>query len=52
VLAIHQHWLSVDGWKAASRTARAMEFQSAKDSVDIVKRSDGQWIVGAVTACQ
>jgi hypothetical protein len=45
-------WLSQDGWAAASRAARALEFRSGSDSVDIVKRSDGKWVVGAVTACQ
>jgi hypothetical protein len=45
-------WLSQDGWVAASQAARAVEYRSGNDSVDIVKRSDGEWVVGAVTACQ
>jgi hypothetical protein len=44
--------LSQDGWKVASRGASAVEFRSGADSVDVVKRSDGQWVIGAVTACQ
>jgi hypothetical protein len=49
VLAVDP-WLSQDGWVAASRAARAIEFRSGNDSVDVVKRSDGEWVVGAVTA--
>ena len=45
-------WLSQDGWVAASRAVHAVDFRSGNDSVDIVKRSDGEWVVGAVTACQ
>ena len=52
VLAIHQKGLSLHGWVAANRAAHAVEFRSGNDSVDIVKRSDGEWVVGAVTACQ
>jgi hypothetical protein len=51
-LARHQQWLSLGGWVAASRAAHAVEFRSGNDSVDIVRRSDGEWVVGAVTACQ
>lgn len=52
VLATHQQWLSLDGWAAASRAVRAVEFRSGHDSVDIMKRPDGKWVVGAVTTCQ
>jgi len=45
-------WLSQDGWVAASRAVHAVDFRSGNDSVDIVKRSDGEWVVVAVTACQ
>ncbi len=51
-LAIRQQWPSSGGWVAASWAARAVEFRSGNDSVDIVKRSDGEWVVGAVTVCQ
>jgi hypothetical protein len=44
--------LSPDGWRAASRGASAVEFRSGEDSVDVVKRSDGRWVIGAVTVCQ
>ena len=44
--------LSRDGWRAASRGASAVEFRSGDDSVDVVKRSDGRWVIGAVTVCQ
>lgn len=52
VLATHQQWLSLHGWVAATRAAHVVEFRSGNDSVDVVKRSDGEWVVGAVTACQ
>jgi hypothetical protein len=44
--------LSQDGWKVASRSASAVEFRSGDDSVDVVKRSDGNWVKGGVTVCQ
>jgi hypothetical protein len=40
-----------DGW-TASRGTRATEFRSGEDSIDVVRRSDGQWVTGAVTVCQ
>jgi hypothetical protein len=44
--------LSRDGWRAASHGASAVEFRSGDDSVDVVKRSDGKWVIGAVTVCR
>jgi hypothetical protein len=44
--------LSRDGWVTASRGASAVEFRSSDDVVDVVKRSDGQWQIGAVTICK
>jgi len=44
--------ISQDRWRAASRAARAVEFRSGADSVDIVQKSDGKWAVGGVTNCQ
>ncbi len=45
-------WLPHQGWIAAHREARAVEFRSGNGSVDVVKRTDGHWLIGAVTACQ
>jgi hypothetical protein len=43
--------LPQDGWRLASQGARAVEFRSGDDSVDVVKRSDGLWVIGAITNC-
>ena len=51
VLAVYPS-LSPDGWRVASRGTDAVEFRSGDDSVDIVKRSDGLWVIGGVTVCQ
>ena len=44
--------VSQDGWRMASRGASAVEFRSGDDSVDVVERPDGRWVVGGVTVCQ
>ena len=43
--------LSREGWRAASHGASAVQFRSGDDTVDVVKRSDGKWVIGAVTVC-
>jgi hypothetical protein len=52
VLATHPQWLSVRGWVMAERTAHGVTFRSGNDSVDVVKTSTGDWIIGGITACQ
>jgi hypothetical protein len=44
--------LSRRGWTAASAATRAVEFRLGDDSVDVVQRTDGQWVIGAVTVCK
>jgi hypothetical protein len=44
--------LPQDGWKVTSRGAGAVEFRSGDNRVDVVKRSDGKWVVGGVTVCR
>jgi hypothetical protein len=51
VLAVNPS-LAQDGWRRASRGASAVEFLSGDDSVEVVKRSDGRWVIGAVTNCR
>jgi hypothetical protein len=52
VLAQHDQWLSLTGWKMAERGAHAATFTSGNDSVDVVQNKAGEWNVGGVTACK
>lgn len=51
VLTVYQS-LSQDGWRMASRGASAVQFRSGNDSVDVVERPDGRWVIGGVAVCQ
>jgi hypothetical protein len=52
VLARHEQWLSATGWVVKDQSAGGVTFAAANDTVDVVKNTAGQWVVGGVTACE